>query len=468
MRKVLIGLTVAASFSVMPSYADWGNVDNINKNWQKIDEKVKANEDFWHKKVPEFQKTSPLQLPGVFQSVGEFRKALSEGKVIKVEPAPCHRRFLVGSDTLFNFDEATLTPYAEETLRTLAPMIVKLGSHPVRVEGHTDSEGTDQYNQGLSEKRAARVKNWLIQNHYLASSAVEMAGFGESRPKEPNKKPDGTDNPLGRAANRRVEIIVDTCTKLDAPATATTPGGEGTVAASGNSADQSANDNSDGEAAAGTSDGNQTDGSQLASASGTGGNTSPGSEHKPLSTVDLSELLPYSNLFSSEEIKSGFSRIHVRKPFGDTQLAVAVSAPNDFEEKPVELTKDELARDKLVQIPLVVMNPKGNTDVHLEVRYIRASEDTNLNGFIRTYAQDSGLELVGRRPGEFNGRQVEDALLKTNDKSKGSSTVTRLTASRHGDRIFLVASTCPEKDYSKWKKVFGFAAVSFAPGEGAE
>lgn len=463
----LLCLLIANS-GVAPAFADWGNVDKINQNWKNIDDKLKANEDFWKKKPGVIQTPGAIQTPGTFRDVGEFRKALSEGKVIKAEVAPCHRRFCVGADTLFNFDEASLTPYAEETLRTLAPMIQKLGPHPMRVEGHTDSEGTDQYNQKLSERRAERVKNWLVQNHVIDPSGIQMEGFGESRPKAPNKHPDGSDDPLGRAANRRVEIIVDTCTKLEvatnppsAAAVATTSDGSAQSATTSAGSGQSDDEGGDANAAGANGGGSSSNGGadMVASASvGQAGNSAP----SPLSTVDLSELLPYSNLFSSEEIKSGFNRLRIIKPVGGTQLSITVSAPNDFEEKSLDVTADQLAQDKVMQIPLVALNPKGDSNVRLEVRYIRADSEESPGSFVKSYAQKTGLQVLGRQPGDFNGRQVEDALLRDAPTNK-PPTVTRLTASRQGDRIFLVSSTCPEKDYSKWKKIFGLAAVSFSP-----
>ena len=423
MALSLLGLLALSVSGLAPCRADWASdAERINRNFQKIDESVKRNEDYWKKKPGELQKPGEIQKPGAFQNVGEFRKALSEGKVIKQEAAPCHRRFCVGADTLFNFDEATLTPYAEEALQALGPMIVKVGAHPVKVEGHTDSEGTDQYNQKLSEKRAERVKNWLMQNHFVPVSS-EMVGFGETRPRAPNKKPDGSDNPEGRALNRRVEIIVDTCTALPEAA----------------------------------SSGQTTSGASKVVVPSAGGEQS-----KPvISTVDLSDMLPYANLFSSQEIKDGFANISV-KPLGDPALSFEVLTPRDWEEEPLELTRAQLSQDSIVQIPLVEMTPKSSADVRLEVRYIRAGEDTNLGNFVKSFAQKSGFELLGRQPGEFNGRQVEDVLLRADDKSSGA-VLTRLTASRHGDRIFLIACSCPEKEYGAWKRIFGAAAVSFAP-----
>lgn len=430
-----VGLLIANSVSVNNARADWGSdADRINKNWQKIDDNLKRNEDWWKKKPGELQVPGEIQRPGTFRDVGEFRKALSEGKVIKQEAAPCHRRFCVGADTLFNFDESTLTPYAEEALQALGPMIVKLGQHPVRVEGHTDSEGTDEYNQKLSEKRAERVKNWLLQNHFVPVGA-QMEGFGEKRPRSPNKKPDGTDNPEGRALNRRVEIIVDTCTALNgsaAPssvaASGTTPAGEQSPGAAGNSI-----------------------------ASGSSGDAG----RAAISTVDLTEMLPYANLYSSQELKANFNKMTF-KPLGDPALSFEVLAPTDWEEDPVELTAAQLEQDRMVQIALAGLTPKDNENVRLEVRYLRAGDDTNLGGFLKAFASKNNLELLGRQPADFNGRQVEDVLLRTQDKAK-EPVLFRLTASRHGDRIFVVASSCPEKDYPQWKRVFGEAAVSFCP-----
>ena len=77
----------------------------------------------------------------------------------------------------------------------------------VTIEGHTDSKGTDAYNQKLSERRANAVKNYLESNGVTASR-LDAVGKGESDPVVPNTKPDGKDNPEGRAKNRRVELKV--------------------------------------------------------------------------------------------------------------------------------------------------------------------------------------------------------------------------------------------------------------------
>ncbi len=76
------------------------------------------------------------------------------------------------------------------------------------ISGHTDSKGSEEYNQKLSEKRAESVKKWLIENAGVNPKIIEISGYGESRPVAPNTNPDGSDNPEGRQKNRRVEIVI--------------------------------------------------------------------------------------------------------------------------------------------------------------------------------------------------------------------------------------------------------------------
>src|SRR5580658_1651194 len=117
------------------------------------------------------------QKPGAIQNSGEIQKAgdiqIPRGiKAITQKSVGCSHKFTVGADTLFEFDKSTLTPFAVETLSALKPMILKLGAHPVKVEGHTDGKGGDDYNQSLSEKRAERVRNWLLENGLASAAAL--------------------------------------------------------------------------------------------------------------------------------------------------------------------------------------------------------------------------------------------------------------------------------------------------------
>jgi outer membrane protein OmpA-like peptidoglycan-associated protein len=133
-------------------------------------------------------------------------------KVVQVKPVTkgCTERLTIGADALFAFGEATLTPVAQKTLAGLGPTIKNAGKHPVRINGFTDSIGSDAYNQALSEQRARSVRDWLAAHGYVKSSTA-IQGFGKLHPVAPNTKPDGSDDPQGRAKNRRVEVLIDTC-----------------------------------------------------------------------------------------------------------------------------------------------------------------------------------------------------------------------------------------------------------------
>jgi outer membrane protein OmpA-like peptidoglycan-associated protein len=71
------------------------------------------------------------------------------------------------------------------------------------IEGHTDSIGTDAYNQGLSERRANAVRDVLVDQYGVAGERVNAVGYGETRPVADNSTPEG------RAINRRVEAEVE-------------------------------------------------------------------------------------------------------------------------------------------------------------------------------------------------------------------------------------------------------------------
>ena len=109
------------------------------------------------------------------------------------------------SDVLFAFGSNELTPAAQTAIEAVDDDIGSGGSGTVTIEGHTDSIGSDPDNQGLSERRAVAVRGAL--EPVLGSSyQYESVGFGESKPVAPNTRPDGSDDPDGRALNRRVEI----------------------------------------------------------------------------------------------------------------------------------------------------------------------------------------------------------------------------------------------------------------------
>ena len=117
-------------------------------------------------------------------------------------------RIDLSADVLFDFDQSAIKKEAEPSLQKLATVIQANPGATVAIDGHTDGRGADDYNQKLSEARAASVKQWLVANAKVNASAISTRGLGRTRPIAPNAKPDGTDDPQGRARNRRVEIVV--------------------------------------------------------------------------------------------------------------------------------------------------------------------------------------------------------------------------------------------------------------------
>jgi outer membrane protein OmpA-like peptidoglycan-associated protein len=105
------------------------------------------------------------------------------------------------SDILFDLNSAALRPSSRSTLDDLSSNFAKYPDNRIVVEGHTDSSGTDAYNQRLSEQRAATVADYLIERG-VPSGNVIVYGYGEMRPKSSN------DTPEGRQLNRRVEIHI--------------------------------------------------------------------------------------------------------------------------------------------------------------------------------------------------------------------------------------------------------------------
>lgn len=111
------------------------------------------------------------------------------------------------ADVLFDFDKADILPAAVPTLEKLARLIDSAESEVVQINGHTDSKGADDYNLALSRRRAESVKTWLVESG-AESDRLQTVGYGENQPVAKNELPNGTDNPEGRAKNRRVEVII--------------------------------------------------------------------------------------------------------------------------------------------------------------------------------------------------------------------------------------------------------------------
>lgn len=120
------------------------------------------------------------------------------------EPAPQTEVITLSDagDVLFDFDKSDLTPAATAQLDTLMDKLRNADVVSIKVIGHTDSKGSDAYNQALSERRASSVASYLLSQG-LAPNKLTSEGRGESEPVADN----ATDE--GRAQNRRVELHIN-------------------------------------------------------------------------------------------------------------------------------------------------------------------------------------------------------------------------------------------------------------------
>jgi outer membrane protein OmpA-like peptidoglycan-associated protein len=105
------------------------------------------------------------------------------------------------SDVLFDTGKFTLRPLAREKLAKISGIVLAYPSLLLAIEGHTDSVGSDSYNQDLSEKRAEAVRDYLAKQS-IPMASMTAQGFGKTQPVSSN------DTAEGRQQNRRVELVV--------------------------------------------------------------------------------------------------------------------------------------------------------------------------------------------------------------------------------------------------------------------
>jgi outer membrane protein OmpA-like peptidoglycan-associated protein len=132
----------------------------------------------------------------------ELREKLQQQLNIILETRESARGLIVNmSDVLFDTGSANLKPGAREKLARVAGVLLTYPGLQISVEGHTDSVGSDEYNQELSERRAASVRGYLV-SHGIPQQTIDAMGFGESRPVVANT------SASGRQQNRRVELVI--------------------------------------------------------------------------------------------------------------------------------------------------------------------------------------------------------------------------------------------------------------------
>ena len=152
------------------------------------------------------------------------RAAELEGAVT-TERAPERTKVVLAADVLFALDRADLSPQASAALDRAVAQIEAAGPGPVRVTGHTDDQGTEQYNLDLSRRRAQAVATALAPRLAPDRYPLEVSGRGEAEPAATGTTPEA------RSANRRVELLVERRQRSEpVPAPSAPPSGGGPAA----------------------------------------------------------------------------------------------------------------------------------------------------------------------------------------------------------------------------------------------
>ncbi len=161
--------------------------------------KDKANADF-KKEQTEIVEQGKQDLLESERQTDEALAALAAIAAVKEE----ERGLVVtlSGSVIFQSGKSTLLSSAQVKLDQVANALLAVRARNLIVEGHTDSQGSESYNQGLSQRRAEAVRDYLVQRGY-PSDQIQARGKGEGSPIADNASPEG------RANNRRVEIIIE-------------------------------------------------------------------------------------------------------------------------------------------------------------------------------------------------------------------------------------------------------------------
>ncbi len=117
----------------------------------------------------------------------------------KPAPQPVKQSITIQAEALFDFDKSVLKPAGKKAIDEAIAKMKQVDVEMVIATGHTDSVGTDAYNQKLSERRATTVKEYMVSQG-ISAAKITISGKGETQPVASNKTADG------RAKNRRVDI----------------------------------------------------------------------------------------------------------------------------------------------------------------------------------------------------------------------------------------------------------------------
>ena len=195
---------MAASGAQAQTIDNWRNVDGIV--WKNGTNELCWRDSFWTPATAAKDcdgALAPAPAPVVAPPPAPVAAPVEAPKPPPPPPAPVAvtEKITYGADALFDFDKAVLKPEGIAKLNDLVDKLAKVKLEVIIAVGHTDSIGTDAYNQKLSVRRSEAVKAYLVGKG-IEKNRIYTEGKGEKQPVADNK----TD--AGRAKNRRVEIEV--------------------------------------------------------------------------------------------------------------------------------------------------------------------------------------------------------------------------------------------------------------------
>jgi OOP family OmpA-OmpF porin len=207
----LVAMTASMGASAQTAVNNWRAADGASV-WKNGTNELCWRDQFW---TPEtgvqgcdgVPAPAPAPMAAPAPAPAPAPMAAPAPAPVVVPAAPQTEKVSFAADAFFDFDKAVLKPEGKAKLDDLTDKVKGLNLEVIIAVGHTDSKGTDAYNQKLSVKRADAVKAYLSTKGFEASR-IYTEGKGEAQPVADNK----TD--AGRAKNRRVEIeVVGTRTK---------------------------------------------------------------------------------------------------------------------------------------------------------------------------------------------------------------------------------------------------------------
>jgi outer membrane protein OmpA-like peptidoglycan-associated protein len=204
LRLCLIPVVFAAS--VGAAVEDW--IDPEPEDAQELAERLVGqplNEDKSQRLTVRVSRLTgrTLELRGLARALRGADISLGDRLArLGAEESELEVRIRLPGSILFDFNSDEIRADAGGTLSELVGVLAAYADRPVRIEGHTDSIASEEYNQRLSEKRAAAVRGWLEANG-IAQGRLTTVGHGEFRPVAANDTADG------RQRNRRVEVVVE-------------------------------------------------------------------------------------------------------------------------------------------------------------------------------------------------------------------------------------------------------------------